>query len=78
MVDRAAAKSILRLMTRDGRAIETSSLPQTDNRAAQDVETIFRMERVRLIAGLAKHVGDISLAEELAQDALVAALATWP
>lgn len=78
MVDRAAAKFILRLMTRDGEAIETSSLPQTDNRAAQDVETIFRMERVRLIAGLAKHVGDISLAEELAQDALVAALATWP
>ncbi len=36
------------------------------------------MERVRLIAGLAKHVGDLSLAEELAQEALVAALATWP
>ena len=32
------------------------------------------MERVRLIAGLAKHVGDTSLAEELAQEALVAAL----
>ena len=36
------------------------------------------MERVRLVAGLAKHVGELSLAEELAQEALVAALSTWP
>jgi RNA polymerase sigma factor (sigma-70 family) len=36
------------------------------------------MERVRLIAGLARHVGDLTLAEDLAQEALVAALATWP
>ncbi len=46
--------------------------------ANQAVETIFRMERVRLIAGLARHVGDLGLAEDLAQDALVAALANWP
>lgn len=36
------------------------------------------MERVRLIAGLARHVGDLTLAEDLAQEALVSALATWP
>jgi RNA polymerase sigma factor (sigma-70 family) len=36
------------------------------------------MERVRLIAGLTRYVGDLSLAEELAQEALVSALATWP
>ncbi|MCL6709085.1 RNA polymerase sigma factor [Pseudomonas sp. R2.Fl] len=42
------------------------------------VETVFRMERARLIAGLAKMVRDIGTAEELAQDALATALAEWP
>lgn len=46
--------------------------------ATREIETLFRIERARLIAGLARHVGDISLAEELAQDALVSALALWP
>jgi len=46
--------------------------------ARRTVETVFRMERVRLIAGLARLVRDLSLAEELAQDALVAALSEWP
>lgn len=45
---------------------------------ARDIEGIYRMERVRLVAGLARYVGDLSLAEELAQEALVTALATWP
>src|SRR5688500_19184763 len=38
------------------------------------IETIWRMESARLVAGLARLVGDIGTAEELAQDALVAAL----
>ncbi|HCL63861.1 MAG TPA: RNA polymerase subunit sigma-24 [Rhizobium sp.] len=42
------------------------------------VETVFRMERARLIAGLARMVRDVGLAEELAQDALIAALSAWP
>ena len=42
------------------------------------VETVFRIERARLIAGLTRLVRDVGLAEELAQDALVAALAEWP
>ena len=42
------------------------------------IETVFRIEQARLIAGLARMVRDVSLAEELAQDALVAALAEWP
>src|SRR5215468_9930441 len=36
------------------------------------------MESARLIAGLARYAGDLDLAEELAQDALVAALEQWP
>ncbi|GAB2951614.1 RNA polymerase sigma factor [Nonomuraea fastidiosa] len=39
---------------------------------------MWRIESVRVIAGLARMVGDVGLAEELAQDALVAALEEWP
>lgn len=46
--------------------------------AHQAIETVFRIEQARLIAGLARMVRDVGLAEELAQDALVAALAEWP
>jgi len=42
------------------------------------IETVFRIERARLIAGLARMVRDVGLAEELAQDALVIALSEWP
>lgn len=42
------------------------------------IETVFRIERARLIAGLARTVRDVGLAEELAQDALVTALSEWP
>jgi len=44
----------------------------------QAIEATFRIERARLIAGLARMVRNVDLAEELAQDALVAALAEWP
>ncbi len=42
------------------------------------IEAVFRIESSRLIAGLARYVRDVGLAEELAQDALVAALEQWP
>ena len=44
----------------------------------QAIEAVFRIEQARLIAGLARMVRDVSLAEELAQDALVTALSEWP
>ena len=48
-------------------------------RAHAAVETVIRLESARLIAGLARYAGgDIGLAEELAQDAIVAALEQWP
>jgi RNA polymerase sigma factor (sigma-70 family) len=46
--------------------------------AHRATEAIWRIESARLIAGLAGLVGDIGTAEELAQDALVAALEQWP
>jgi RNA polymerase sigma factor (sigma-70 family) len=42
------------------------------------VEAVWRIESARLIAGLTRIVRDVGLAEELAQDALVAALEQWP
>ena len=42
------------------------------------VEAVWRIESARLIAGLTRLVGDVGLAEDLAQDALVAALERWP
>ncbi len=44
----------------------------------QTIEATFRIERARLIAGLARVVRSVDLAEDLAQDALVAALSEWP
>ncbi|WP_369196004.1 RNA polymerase sigma factor [Streptomyces djakartensis] len=46
--------------------------------AAETVETVFRMESPRIIAGVTRIVRDVGIAEELAQDALVAALEQWP
>jgi RNA polymerase sigma factor (sigma-70 family) len=42
------------------------------------IEAVYRMESPRLIGGLVRMVRDVGLAEELAQDALVAALESWP
>ena len=39
---------------------------------------VLRIEQAKLIAGLARMVRDVGIAEELAQDALVAALEQWP
>ncbi|WP_328873295.1 RNA polymerase sigma factor [Streptomyces sp. NBC_00287] len=50
--------------------------PTADPRGA--VETVFRIESPRIVAAVARVVRDVGLAEELAQDALVAALEQWP
>ena len=54
------------------------AVPQHEQARAA-IETVIRIESARLIAGLARYSsGDIGLAEELAQDAVVAALEQWP
>jgi RNA polymerase sigma factor (sigma-70 family) len=50
----------------------------TDDRTQAAIETVIRLESARLIAGIAHYTGDIGLAEDLAQDAIVAALEQWP
>jgi RNA polymerase sigma factor (sigma-70 family) len=42
------------------------------------IEAVWRIEAARLVAGLVRVVRDVGLAEDLAQDALVAALEQWP
>src|SRR5215468_7374593 len=55
---------------------------QTDGdrtRAERTIEAVWRIERARLVAGLARMTGgDLGRAEDLAQDALLAALERWP
>ncbi|MEV0177835.1 sigma-70 family RNA polymerase sigma factor [Streptomyces sp. NPDC050625] len=46
--------------------------------ASRAIETVFRLEYPRVIAGVTRIVRDVGIAEELAQDALVAALEQWP
>jgi RNA polymerase sigma factor (sigma-70 family) len=48
----------------------------TETRRA--IETVWRIEAARLIAGLTRYVRDVDVAEDLAQEALVAALEQWP
>ncbi|MEU6427244.1 sigma-70 family RNA polymerase sigma factor [Microbispora sp. NPDC046973] len=42
------------------------------------VDAVWKMESARIVAGLVRMVGDVGLAEELAQDAVLAALERWP
>ncbi len=50
----------------------------TDTETHRAIDAVWRIEAPRLIAGLARLVRDVGLAEELAQDALLAALEQWP
>ncbi|MEU8176871.1 DUF6596 domain-containing protein [Microbispora hainanensis] len=42
------------------------------------VDAVWKMESARIVAGLVRMIGDVGLAEELAQDAVLAALEQWP
>jgi RNA polymerase sigma-70 factor (ECF subfamily) len=50
----------------------------TESATHAAIRAVFRIESARLVAGLGRIVRDVGLAEELAQDALVAALEQWP
>ncbi len=50
----------------------------TVSAAHRAIDAVWRIESAKLIAGLARIVGDVGVAEDLAQDALVAALERWP
>jgi RNA polymerase sigma factor (sigma-70 family) len=50
----------------------------TSTATHRTIDAVWRIESARIIAGLTRIVRDVGLAEELAQDALVAALQQWP
>ena len=50
----------------------------TGSQAHAAIDAVVRLEWARLVASLAHYTGDVGLAEELAQDAVVAALEQWP
>ncbi len=52
--------------------------PDAHRDVHRTIDAVWRIESARLIAGLTRIVRDVGLAEELAQDALVAALEQWP
>jgi len=58
--------------------VPTADPTPATHRAVEAVEAVWRIEAARLIAGLARMVRDVGRAEDLAQDALVAALEQWP
>jgi len=69
----AAARPGLRERIEDGVMVAVTAA-STHNA----IDAVWRIESARIIAGLARIVRDVGLAEELAQDALVAALQQWP
>jgi len=50
----------------------------TNTDAHKAIEAVWRIESAKVIAGLARIVGDVGIAEDLAQDALLIALEKWP
>jgi RNA polymerase sigma factor (sigma-70 family) len=56
----------------------SSAAMSSESETHRAVTTVWKIEQPRLIAGLTRMVRDISLAEELAQDALIIALKAWP
>ena len=59
-------------------AASRSSIDVTHEDIHRTIDTIWRIEAPKVIAGLARYVHDVGLAEDLAQDALVSALEQWP
>jgi RNA polymerase sigma factor (sigma-70 family) len=55
-----------------------ASRPLDPPDVVERVEAVFRIESARIIAAVTRVVGDVGIAEELAQDALVVAMETWP
>jgi len=65
-------------VTSDPATPSTPATPATPATAAAAVTAVWRMESVRLVAALTRMTRDVALAEDLAQDSLVAALEQWP
>lgn len=58
--------------------IAADDFPMSTTDTHRAIEAVWRTESARIIAALARRVGDVGLAEDLAQDALLTALEKWP
>jgi RNA polymerase sigma-70 factor (ECF subfamily) len=65
-------------MVSNGRLPPSGRVERPQQAVHRTIDAVWRIESPRLIAGLARIVRDIGVAEDLAQDALVAALEKWP
>ena len=65
-------------MTESAASSSDPPSPADREAARRAVEAVWRIESGRLVAGLARMTGDVGAAEEMAQEALVAALVSWP
>src|SRR5688572_1911786 len=57
---------------------ERSQMNDSNARTIRTISAVWRIEQAKLIAGLARITRDVGMAEDLAHDALVAALEQWP
>jgi RNA polymerase sigma-70 factor (ECF subfamily) len=64
--------------TDTNRASDAATGRAADQATGRAIDAVWRIESAKLVAGLARIVRDVGVAEDLAQDALVAALAQWP
>ncbi|MBN8867206.1 MAG: RNA polymerase sigma factor [Solirubrobacterales bacterium] len=53
-------------------------MPSESNATDRTIEAVWRIDSAKLVATLSRQVGDVGLAEDMAQDALVVALEQWP
>src|SRR5690554_1064248 len=74
---RAGAKS-RRSARRAEMSVASTARPASEDAAGRAVAAVWRIESAKIIATLTRTVGDFALAEDLAQDAVAEALATWP
>src|SRR5262245_46842519 len=77
MKDRRPGNDLPSVVPLDGPGRDGHSAPATAE-ALRAVAAVWRIESAKVVAGVARLVRDVGLAEELAQDALVSALEHWP
>ncbi|MGN6197875.1 RNA polymerase sigma factor [Humibacter sp.] len=70
---------MVRSAARDEGGAVADEVSRTDRTTvAREIETVWRLEAAKVVATLARMVGDLGRAEDLAQDALVEAMQSWP
>src|SRR5262245_46259294 len=75
---RAQCRQLVQSQSCSGRDEAGQMIRMAASDTHRAIDAVWRIESAKLIAGVARIVRDVGLAEDLAQDALVAALEQWP